>query len=129
MSQLRKRTRVEERSCEKGFTLVELMTSLVIFSVGIFLVLESLGKSFDAVRSIDTYTRAGLLLQEKLDEISSEESTKVGMESGEFEDDESFSWESEVTETDTNNLYKVTVAIKWDRGKSLRAATYVCRQK
>ena len=98
---------------------------MVIFSVGVFLIIESFGKSFDATGRVDAYTRAGFLLEEKLDEIHSEDSAKVGKESGKFEDAGSFGWEREVAETATNNLYKVTVTINWDRSKNISAITYL----
>lgn len=93
--------------------------------MGVLLVLESLEKSLDATARIDTYTRAGFLLEEKLAELRSEESIKTGKESGEFEDDQFFRWEKEMTETVTNNLYKVTVTVKWERNKKISAVTYV----
>ena len=101
---------------------------MLIFSIGILLVLESLQSSFDATGSINDYTRAGLRLQEKLDDLRCEGTLMVGKDSGEFEDDEFFGWEIDISETSTNGLYEATVTIKWGRRKKLSATTYVLQQ-
>lgn len=120
------------RAKSRGFTLVELMAAIVIFSVGILLVIECLERSAAAARSSETYTRAGLLLQEKLAEVQCETPIKTGKEEGKFEEEETVSWESEITETSTTNLFEAKVTIKWqgeEGAKEISAITYLRKEE
>jgi len=101
---------------------------VLIFSVGILLVLESLQSSFDATGSINDYTRAALRLQEKLDDLRCEDDLMVGADRGEFDNDELFRWETDISQTHADGLYEATVTIKWSRRKKLSATTYVLQQ-
>jgi len=103
------------------------MAAVVIFAAGILIVLSSIEGAFTATGDAEAYTRAGLLLQEKLGEIESEDAARTGKESGEFEDS-GFGWETEISETNTDGLYMAVVTIKWPAEKELSAATYIRKQ-
>ncbi len=102
-----------------GFSLVEMIAALFIFSVAVVATLEVLTACLRAVGASEGYTRATLLAQGLMEETLAEDLIVAGEESGSF--DERFpgaEWVRVVSETETSGLYEVQVKVSWpDRGR------------
>ena len=110
---------VHWRRRSAGFSLVEMISALFIFSVAVVATLEVLTACLRAVGASEGYTRATLLAQGLMEETLAEDLIVAGEESGDF--DERFpgaEWVRVVSETETASLYEVQVKVSWpDRGR------------
>ncbi len=111
-----------------GFTLVELLISVVILSIGVVAVLHAFERSLFALGSARDHLWSNLLIREKISEIEvglitgDSESIDSGM--GDFDEPyEGFAWESsneefaiqESAEGVTNKVLSIELTI-WRRG-------------
>ena len=77
---------------------------------------------------IENKTTAFYLLKLKMSEIEMLGEIEVGSEDGEFGSDSRFQWASDISESDTEGLYEVTVIVNWqERGReeSVELTTYL----
>ena len=99
---------------ERGFSLIELVAAMAIFSVGVLACVELYSVSLRSTIESQDYTQAVFLAQSVLEETLAEGVLTVTTDSGDFGDDHPrHSWESEVEEMDRKGLMKVRVVVKW----------------
>lgn len=94
----------------EGFTLVEVVVSIIILTVSFVLILQLFSSGLRASRLSCDYTRAVVHARDKMEELH----YNPVQESGQFDD--GFRWESEITsykklEGNTYNLKKLKVKI------------------
>lgn len=106
------------RRRSRGFTLVEVLSALLIFSVAIVALIRSLGDSTAMQSSMIDRARAADLAENILEEIKYTGEIEIGSEEGEFEGgDATFSWKTEITETETPGLVQVAATVSWKEGE------------
>lgn len=106
-----------EFSQRRGFSLVEVLTALLIFSLAVVAFLRSMGESTSIQSDLISRARAAALAQNVMEEIRLAGDFSETDETGEFEDeDAAFTWSSSVEETDIQSLKQVTVTISWNDG-------------
>lgn len=118
------------RNPRSGFTLVELVVSFVILTVGIVAILELVGQSALNARYAKDKTTATVLAQQKLEEITMQPDSYLGEVEGNFGNQyPQFRWRAQVSEVTTNTqssmtnvqsqtLWQITVIVEWrDRGR------------
>jgi len=135
-------TRGIERIFHKndGFTLVELLVSVVILSVGIVSVLHAFQSALFALGASRDHLWGGLLIEEKIADMYVESlgdpDTVPVSSSGDFEDSYSdFRWETVVSQVDvqqdadgnTNGLARIDVSV-WRSGVTRQYSSVVFRR-
>jgi prepilin-type N-terminal cleavage/methylation domain-containing protein len=124
-------------AASRGFTLVELLVSLVILSTGIVLVLEAFQTSLTSLSRTREALRTDMLLREKLGEVELMALAKPGAPpadgSGRFAGEYgAYAWSQQVEATplaveSAHPSFRVTVSA-WRSGSSVhRSATKVLR--
>jgi len=111
-----------------GFTLIEIMVSLMVFALLFAVVLQILSTSVGNTRRSVDFTQAALWAQSRLDILGVEDIIEPGTTSGRFDDN--FSWELEVIETEVADdrtldfqedlpiaLYHIYLTVYWDDGR------------
>ena len=108
------------RRCDsKGFSLVEMIAAMAVFSVGVLATMEVFSMNLRATAASRNYSRAVLLAQGLMEETLAQGDPIAGEESGEsapvFPD---ATWTCEISDTETGGLYEVRVNVAWpERGK------------
>ncbi len=92
---------------KKGITLIEVMASMVIFSVGLLMLVPLMMVTITANDSANDMSRATLFAQQKLEELRSASVLASGSDTIE---NMSRTW---TVETVTSNLKKLTVNVTW----------------
>ncbi len=107
------------RRSSAGFSLVEMLVAMGIFSIGVVATLQVFAVCLRSTGISRDYTRASLLAQGLMEETLVAEDLTIGEESGELDDVfPGATWAREVIETETAGLYVVRVNVIWsDRGK------------
>ena len=102
----------------RGFSLVEMVVALSIFSIAVVALLGVFTTCLRSTGLSVNHTRAALLAQGVMEEALAQDITTVEDGSGDFGDEfPGATWEREVMETDTADLYEVHVAVSWpERG-------------
>ena len=102
-----------------GFSLVEMMAALVIFSVGVVATLHVFSMSVVSAGTSLHYNRAVFLAQGLMEETLAEESWSTGEDSGGLESQLPDGWwSSSILSTDTAGLYEIEITVAWtERGK------------
>ena len=98
-----------------GFSLVEMVTALVIFSVAVVATIEIFMMCLRSTGTSLNHTRAVFLAQGLIEETLGEGTVMAEEESGEL--DEGFpgaAWTREIVESDTAGLYEVRVTVTWE---------------
>src|SRR5690242_19246788 len=110
----RKAEEVRSAKCElrkrgrRGFTLVEVLTALVIFSVAIVAFLQGMGDSLSHQNDLMSRERASMLAQNIMEEIQADGDLEENDNEGQFEGvDAGYHWESVVESTDIDKLMVV----------------------
>lgn len=130
---------LNRNAAKQGFTLVELLISIVILAIGIVAILHALERALFAIGSARDHLWGSILLKEKAAEIDiallSDDETAPASESGGFDDPyEAFSWASDVEETEiqdenwTNRLYSIELKV-WRRDVDRVYRTYTFRTR
>jgi general secretion pathway protein I len=111
-----------------GFTLIEVLLALVVFSLSFGLILETLGTASRNVRVADDVGRVALLAQNQLDLVGIEQEIKPGTFSGKL--DETYRYEmviseyrpedTTVAETVQIKLFRLDMDVKWGEGRNAR---------
>ncbi len=110
---------------KRGFLLLEVMVSVAILSIGIVMVLGSFMNSIKAIYLSEDYFRAGLLLEEKIYEVSN--STAVeGLSGGVFADfNNRFSWNMNVIKSEQDLVYEFDLQVSWNQGAKMHELSVV----
>ncbi len=102
-----------------GFSLVEMVAAVAIFSVSVVATLEVFTLCVRATTASLNHSRAALLAQGLLEETLAQEEVIPGSEQGDF--GEAFlnaTWTLDVLETETEGLYEAQAVVSWpERGK------------
>ena len=132
IKQLQRSSRFNDPIDHSGFLLLETLFAVLILTVGLTLVVRSFGSSINALRVTADYTKAMLLLEEKMWDLESKGSISPGISFGVFESyDAKFQWEVNAIAVSKYDLCEVTVAVLWkNKGKrrDLSLVTYLKRQ-
>ena len=108
----------------RGFTLIEILLALIIFSAVIVAIIEGITLQLRAQQVAEDTSRAVMLAESIMDQIRYEEFLSETEESGEFENaNAGFSWEYQVAQADVENLWEVTVTVSWSDGAAERDHT------
>lgn len=107
---------------QRGFSLVEVLTALVIFSVAIVAFIQGMGASTAIQADLIWEQRAAMLAENVMEEIRYTNDLEEGANEGEFEGDAQYHWASLIEPTDIEGLMSVTVTITWHDGR--REANY-----
>lgn len=92
---------------KKGITLLEVMASMVIFSLGLLMLVPLMMVSITANESANDMSRATLFAQQKLEQLRNASVLASGNDTVE---NMSRTW---TVETITSNLKKITVTVTW----------------
>jgi len=107
------------RRSAHGFSLVEMIAALVIFSIGVLALMEVFARCLRSTSTTIGYANAVCLAQEQVEETITEGSFIEQTDSGDFAP--SFprhAWTREITETEQLGLYELEVVVSWDeRGR------------
>jgi Tfp pilus assembly protein PilV len=126
------RTRNKILHGQAGFLLVEILLVVVILAVGLTVVLRSFGSSLDAVGTSASYTKALLLLEERLWELEAKGSIAPGTSGGGFsEENGNFRWEVKASDLAQMGLCETQVTVAWEqrgRPRAVSITTYLKRE-
>lgn len=92
---------------KKGITLLEVMASMAIFSVGLLMLVPLMLASITANESANDMSRATLFAQQKIEQLRNASVLASGSDTVE---NMSRTW---TVETVTSNLKKITVNVTW----------------
>ncbi|QTA80619.1 Prepilin-type N-terminal cleavage/methylation domain-containing protein [Desulfonema limicola] len=115
----------------KGFTLIETMTAMIILAVSLTVILELFSGGLKSARLSDEYTRAIFHAKEKMEEILLADKLTDLESEGEFED--GFKWavnitlplaeeieENEQIKKSDKHLFNIHVSVSWNDGSGTR---------
>ena len=102
-----------------GFSLVEMIAALVIFSVGVLATMEVFATCLQSTSASLGYTEAVHLAQQALEETIAEGDFVAAGDTGDFGPGfPRHSWTREIEEAGQSGLYKLRVAVRWnERGR------------
>lgn len=106
------------RDGQGGFMLLEVILAVFLMAIGLFVLIEGLGRCLAAARSVQTYTVAQTLLANKSYEFRVERPTDYLDQEGNFDDYPGYTWTRsfEMME-DFRGLWKQTITVFWpERG-------------
>ena len=102
------------QSNARGFTLIEVLAALLIFSVAIVGIIEGVGSALSYQADLSMRQRAAMLASNVLEEVKYTGDLSEGEDQGQFEgDDAVFTWKSAIEEGDIPGLMKVTATVAW----------------
>ena len=111
---------------------------MLILTAGLTLVVRSFGSSFDALRASRDYTKAMLLLDQRMGELEAQGSVVPGTATGRFsEEGEAFEWEVRVAEPTVidpkvTGFCETLVTVSWQqhgRPRAISLVTYLTPEK
>jgi general secretion pathway protein I len=115
-----------------GFTLIEVLLALVVFSLSFGLILETLGTASNNVRIADDVGRVALLAQNHLDSVGIEQAIKPGTTAGKLDD--TYRYELTISEyrpEDTTvpeavqiKMYRLDLQVIWGVGRNERVERF-----
>ena len=125
-----------KKNKKRGSVLIEALLSVVILSVSVTLIIQSMISSLKASKYCADYTIASILLEEKMFELRK---TGIVQSMGLSEDavvvnNKKYEYDYEITsllsgdETDQENLNKIDLKVSWLSGSkrnNLKASTYI----
>ena len=88
----------------KGFTLIEVIVSLVIMGISIVTILQLFSGGLRSIKVSDDYLRAAILAQNKMNELESKFNIFINQE-GVFEQDDNYHWTLSVENYDLAGLH------------------------
>ena len=101
-----------------GFLLLEVILASALVAIGLFAIIDGLGRCLAAARSIQNYTVAEALLANKSYEFHVEQATNYLDQEGRFEDHPLYTWSRHLEGTDTEGLWQQTITVYWnERGR------------
>ena len=119
-----------------GFTLIEIVVTLAILSLGLPVLLQSFSNAANNQNISEDKTTALYLLKTRMAEIELQGYPDIGQEDGDFDENSPYRWRSEVYDVESDEfeegLRAVTLTITWlDRGKaeSTSMTTYIANRQ
>ncbi|HQX25490.1 MAG TPA: type II secretion system protein [Pseudomonadota bacterium] len=119
----------------RGFTLIELVTSFVVFALAFGVLMEIATSSMRAARRSAAYTQAALLAQSQLDAVGIGAPLVDGRDNGRYNED--YDWELDIRksepppasdgtlETGIVDLYRIELVVRWRDGPREQSASFV----
>lgn len=106
-----------KRHRQSAFSLVEVLAALVIFSVSIVALMESIGNSTAMQHEIVERQHALAIAENLLESTRASENFDEAEQSGDYDGaDAGFSWRLTVASTDVKDLNAVTATVTWRDG-------------
>lgn len=119
-----------------GFTLIEIVVTLAILSLGLPVLLQSFSNAANNQRNSQDKTTAMYLIKTRMAQIELEGYPDIGQESGDFGENSPYRWRSEVHDVVSDEfeegLRAVNVTVTWlERGKdeSTSMITYIANRQ
>jgi len=101
--------------------LLEVLLAVVLLAVGMYVLIDSLGRSLAAARRVQYSTTAVHLLANKSFEFRTERTDDEDYVEGTFPDEPQFSWSCLLEPTDYEYLWRQTITVFWyERGEVAR---------
>jgi len=97
----------------RGFTLIEVLVALVVAVAALSLLSQGFMTGARASTTSQFATRAALHAQRVLTEYETGALTVGTTQTGSFDDDPDFSYETKFSTGDVTGLTKVTIVVKW----------------
>ena len=97
----------------RAFTLIEVLVALVVAVAALSLISQGFMTGARASSTSQNATRAALYAQRVLTDFETGQLSPGTTQSGTFEDDADFSYETQFATGDVTGLTKVTVVVKW----------------
>lgn len=98
---------------DQGFTLIEVVAALLIFSVGIVGLISMNTQSVRTINTLEDRFVAGVVADNVLVEARRLDRLEIGEEQGqETSMGREFEWVREISPTDRENLFKIIVQVK-----------------
>ncbi len=109
------KTRNADYRRDKGFTLIEVLVSLVIVSISLTGMAVTMGTMLNNATALRERTYASWIAQNRIVELRlANEVPKTGTTSGEVEFANAFwEWRAEVSETGVENLFRIDVEVSF----------------
>ncbi|MEE9412665.1 MAG: type II secretion system protein [Methylococcales bacterium] len=118
------------KSCQYGFSLLEILVAFTIMAISVTMLLQIFGKNTQIAYHSESYTQATSLAESLLDSVGREEKLPESSNNGVFGD--KYHWDVSVTEylpieEDINfdlmsyQLYKVVVKVAWGQDEKQRS--------
>jgi len=105
-----------------GFSILEVLTALAIFSVAIVGIAQGITMQIRTEGVAENVTRAAMLADNTMQSLRISGELTVGEESSQFEgEDSAFTWQYAIEDTETPGLFKVKVSIFWLDGLAERS--------
>lgn len=98
---------------ERGFTLIEVLVALVVAVAAMSLLSQGFTTGARASTTSQYATRAAILAQRVITDFETVALSPTSSQSGRFEDDADFSFETKSDTGDVTNLTKLTITIRW----------------
>ncbi len=116
----------------RGFTLLEIIVALILFSLGFALILQGATQSMRNTLRAREYTEATLWAENRLAALGVEEVLEAGADSGRFDDRYRWQLQAEPVELDWAQpqaggleLLRVRLTVSWDSRGGPRSLEFV----
>jgi prepilin-type N-terminal cleavage/methylation domain-containing protein len=97
----------------RGFTLIEVLVALVVAVAALSLISQGFMTGARASSTSQNATRAALYAQRVLTDFETGALSAGSTQSGSFDDDPDFSYETQFSTGEVTGLTKITVTVKW----------------
>jgi prepilin-type N-terminal cleavage/methylation domain-containing protein len=97
----------------RGFTLIEVLVALVVAVAALSLISQGFMTGARASSTSQNATRAALYAQRVMTDFETGALTAGSTQSGTFDDDPDFSYETQFSTGEVTGLTKITVTVKW----------------
>lgn len=97
----------------RGFTLIEVLVALVVAVAALSLLSQGFLTGARASTTSQNATRAALLAQRLLTDYEIGAMTAGATQTGTFDDDPEFSYETQFSTGDVTGITKLTIIVKW----------------
>ncbi len=97
----------------KGFTLIEVLVALVVVVAALTMISQGFMTGARASTGSQFVTRAALLSQRVMTDFETGQLPLTSNQSGKFDDEPDFSWESNSVTGSITGLTQLTITIKW----------------
>ncbi len=99
----------------RGFTLLEVIVSLAVLSIGLVAVLEAYGAAARVSLQDEFITTATFLAAGKMEEVLKEPYIAAASDEGDFgEEFPDFTWTVDAADSEIEGLLTVTVRVEWE---------------
>lgn len=100
---------------DDGFTLIEVIAALMIFSVGIIALINMNTESVRTVNILEDRFVAGVVADNVLVESRREQRLELGTSQGqETSMGRDFAWDREISSTDTEGFFRIIVRVRYE---------------